>query len=347
MFFTVSVSPNLAVSDGIDSIRRRSVIQKEKDSFLFRCFVRSERADDLFERLGVKFGEFLGDFVDDSFGGGGIGEGCGSDLNGSGAGDEEFERVVGGGDSADRDQREIGKCAGDFPGHAESDRFDRGAAEPADVAGEDRPASPPVDRHSDDGVDQADGVGASRGGALGDRDDAGDVRRQFGDHGERASPAHPRDESFDHLRIDSQVEPVANVGARKIEFDRGQAGFGADDLGHLDELILVFAGDVDDHRGSDGAEVRQVLADEVIESVVIEADRVEQSRGGFDGSGSLVAGPRFHGDGFGDDAAEAIDPREARHFANVAERSRSREDGIFERQPPKLNRKVDHSNVPN
>ena len=90
------------------------------------------------------------------------------------------------------------------------------------------------------------------------------------------------DDPLDGRGVDPEVEAVAHVRARDVQLDRRQPRLLAEHRGHRDELVLVLARDVGDHRRADGPEVGQVVATEVVDPVVVEADRVEQAGGGLD-----------------------------------------------------------------
>ena len=75
---------------------------------------------------------------------------------------------------------------------------------------------------------------------------------------------------------------MADVRAGDVQLDRRQARLRAQHLGHRDELVFVLAGDVGDHRRAHRAEIRQMMLDEMRDAVVVQADRVEQARGGLD-----------------------------------------------------------------
>src|SRR5690606_38514077 len=93
-------------------------------------------------------------------------------------------------------------------------------------------------------------------------------------------------------------------------------------------------------RGRQRLQVGPVVDEEGIEAVVIEADGVEQTGGGFDGSPGSVAGARCFGDRLGEDAAELAEIDERLHLASVTKRARGSEDGVAERESPQLNGKI-------
>ena len=90
------------------------------------------------------------------------------------------------------------------------------------------------------------------------------------------------------------------------------------------------------------AEIRQVMRDEGLDAVVIEADRVEHAGGGFDRSPRRVAGARLLRDRLRQDAAQAADIDEAFHLAGVAERARGDEDRIRQPQVGRVGRRDRH-----
>ena len=71
--------------------------------------------------------------------------------------------------------------------------------------------------------------------------------------------------------------PPETLGHDRFSSSAARPGSSADLRGHLDELVLGLAGDVGDDRGRQRAQVRQVMRDEVIDAVVVEADGVEHA----------------------------------------------------------------------
>ena len=55
----------------------------------------------------------------------------------------------------------------------------------------------------------------------------------------------------------------------------------------------IVPGNADDDRHAQAGQVRQVMLDEGLDAVVVEADRVEHAGGGFDRSPRRVAGARL------------------------------------------------------
>ena len=91
------------------------------------------------------------------------------------------------------------------------------------------------------------------------------------------------------------------------------------------------------------AEVRQVMRDERLDAVVVEADRVEHAGGRLDRPPRRVAGPRLLRDRLRQDAAEAADVDQAFHLAGIAKRARGDQDRIRQPQPAELNGEIDRS----
>ena len=110
-----------------------------------------------------------------------------------------------------------------------------------------------------------------------------------------------------------------------------------------DEFVVRPAGDADDDRHAQAGQVRQMMRDERLDAVVVEADRVEHAGGGLDRSPRRVAGPRLLRDRLRQNAAEAAEVDQAFHLAGVAERARRDEDRIRQPQPAELDREIDCS----
>src|SRR4051794_17458895 len=77
-----------------------------------RLAVGPEGADHRADGGGAGLAEEAGEVGDEALGAGGIVERGGADLNGGGAGDEEFQGVLGGADAADAEDGQIGQRAG-------------------------------------------------------------------------------------------------------------------------------------------------------------------------------------------------------------------------------------------
>lgn len=77
-------------------------------------------------------------------------------------------------------------------------------------------------------------------------------------------------------------------------------------------------------------QVRQVLLEEGLEAVVVQADRVEHARGGLDRTGRRISDAGQGGDGLGDHTPEAGEVDIRLHLARIAERPRCHEDRIAE-----------------
>ena len=92
-------------------------------------------------------------------------------------------------------------------------------------------------------------------------------------------------------------------------------------------------------------QVRQVVLDEGLDAVVVQADRVEHAAGRFDGSPGAIAVPRLAGDRLGQDPAQAGQIDQAGHLAGIAERARGHHDRVGEPQPAELDGEVDGRRV--
>src|SRR5439155_9911043 len=99
---------------------------------------------------------------------------------------------------------------------------------------------------------------------------------------------------------------------------------------------FIFAGNVGDDGGRQRPQIRQLVLDEVVDAVVIQADGVEHAGGRFDRARRGVAGARGVGNSLGDDAAELGEVHDAGHVARVAEGAGGNEDGVAQMQTTNL-----------
>ena len=151
-------------------------------------------------------------------------------------------------------------------------------------------------------------------------------------------------ESLAHRRVGAEIDAARDVGAGNVELDRRDAGQVRSSRAVIctnssceRPAMLTMIGTPSD------AEVRQVMRDERLDAVVVEADRVEHAGGGLDRSPRRVAGARFLRDRFRQNAAEAADIDEAFHLAGIAERARGDEDRIRQPQSAELNGEINRS----
>ena len=135
--------------------------------------------------------------------------------------------------------------------------------------------------------------------------DARHVRRQLGDDRRRGRRAAIGHEPLAHRRIGAEIDAARHVRARDVQLDRRDAGQAVEPARHPHELVVRAAGDADDDRHAEAAKVRQVMRDEGLDAVVIEADRVEHAGRRFDRSPRRVAGARLLRDRLRQDAAQA------------------------------------------
>jgi hypothetical protein len=166
-----------------------------------------------------------------------------------------------------------------------------------------------------------------------DRHHVGDVGRQLRQDRQRADLAHPPHHAPRQFRVGGEINAARDVGARQVQLQSRQSVRPPDHRGHLDELVLVLTRDVGNHRGRQRTQVGQVVGQEVLDAVVVQADGVEHARRRFDGPRRRVAGPRPARDRLGDDAAEPGEIDDAGHLPGVTERPRRDQDGVREAQP--------------
>src|SRR5262249_41075614 len=187
---------------------------------------------------------------------------------------------------------------------------------------------PPVDCHAEERVNERYAIRPAVGRGLCDRDDIGDVRGQLGDERERARVLTAADNASCHRRIGGEVDPSTHVRAGEIQLDAGQAAILDDLRGQLDELVLGLSGDVADYCRRQVAQIWEVVFEEVVDSVVVEADGVEQAGRRFDGPRGRVADAGPGGDRLGDNAPQPREIDEPGHLAGVAKSPRRYENWI-------------------
>ncbi len=170
--------------------------------------------------------------------------------------------------------------------------------------------------------------------------DAGHVGRQLGDDRCGRGAAAVGDEPLAHGRIGAEIDAAGDVRAGDVQLQGGDAGEAVEPGRHGHEFVVRAAGNADDDRHAERCQVRQVVRDEGLDPVVIQADRVEHASGRLDGAPRGVAGPRLLGDRLRQNTAEAVEIDETGHFAGVAERARSDEDRIRQPQAAELDTKI-------
>ena len=149
--------------------------------------------------------------------------------------------------------------------------------------------------------------------------------------GKRADLADPTHQAADRASASiPRSSPWLTFGHETLSSTAARPGSSPSISAICDELVLVLARDVGDHRRADGAEVRQVVRPEVLDAVVVEADRVQEPRGGLDGARGRIARPRPEGHGLGDHPPEPLQPHEPGHLADVAERARGDQDRVLQ-----------------
>ncbi len=134
--------------------------------------------------------------------------------------------------------------------------------------------------------------------------------------------------------------PPDTFGQEMLSSIAATPGRSVSRAGHLHKFFVRAPGDADDDGHAERAEIRQVMRDERLDAVVVEADRVEHAGCGLDRSPRRIAGARFLRDRFRENAAEAADVDETFHLAGVAEGARGNEDRIRQPQSAELNGEV-------
>ena len=228
---------------------------------------------------------------------------------------------------------------------AEGDRFDRRPRQATDDVAQQRFPPPPVDRHSLAGVDHREGIGAAVPRPPCDVGDARHIRRQLGDDRQPGHAADPGDDTPAGCGIAPQIDAVADVRTGDVELEGGDPRHPLEAVGHLDELALVGPRDAHDHRSGTAEEEGELMAEEGIDAVVVEADRVEKPRGGLDRPPGDVAGPGERRDRLRDNPPEPGQIDKIDHLFGIPEGPRRHEDRIREAETTELDRQVDRSPV--
>ena len=251
----------------------------------------------------------------------------GPDLNGAGPGDEELQHVVDRGDAADAHQGNP-HGSSDLIDTAQRDRFDgRTAQAPQDVS-QHRLSPPPVDRHAQHRIDQADGVGAAVRCARRDVGDPRDVGSQLRQNRQAAGGPHSRDQPPARIGIGAEVDSARDIRARDVQFQRRNARLPVQLGRHLHELVVGAARNADDDGSSNRAQIRQVVGDERIDAVVVQSDGIQHSTGRFHGPPRRIAGTRLLGHRFGKNSAQSAQVDQVLHLPRIPERARRNEDRV-------------------
>ena len=98
------------------------------------------------------------------------------------------------------------------------------------------------------------------------------------------------------------------------------------------------AGDADDDRRAQPGQVRQLMLDEGLDAVVVQADRIEHAAGGFDRPPGRIAAAWLGRDRLGHDRSEPAKFDQARHLAGVAKRAGGHHDRIGKPQAAQADR---------
>ena len=125
-----------------------------------------------------------------------------------------------------------------------------------------------------------------------------------------------------------------------MQLESRQSGFFPNSLSHLDEFVLVLAGDIrDDDRGQ-GSQIREMMSNEMFDAVIVEANGIEHARCSLDRPRRLVADPRLARHGLGDDPAQKTEIHDACHLPGIAEGARRNKDGILKVKATKSDREI-------
>ncbi len=189
-----------------------------------------------------------------------VGVAGGAHLDGGGAGQQEFDRIFRSGDAAHADDGNV-DGAGGLVDHAQGDGLDGRAGESAGDVAQARLAGFRIDGHGQEGIHQADRVGAGVGGDLGHVGDGGHVGRELDDERPRGGGPGPADQVFERARIGAEGHAAGvDVGAGDVQLVGRDALGLVEPLDDPDVLAHRVAEDVDDDLAEGIAPERRQLA---------------------------------------------------------------------------------------
>src|SRR6185437_1421365 len=213
-------------------------------SFGFGAVQFADEAGDFFDVVMLAPGfESLGDALDSA----GVGVAGGSDLDGSGSGEKEFDGIFGSGDASqahDGDTDGVGR----FPYHSDGDGFDGWAGKSGGDVGDAGAAGFDVDGKGDKSVDEREGVGSCGLSTFGHGRDGSHVRRELHNHGPGGGLLRARDQLIERDGVgDEGHASMVGVGAGGVQFIGGDALGLVAPLNDFHVILDVVAEDIDDN----------------------------------------------------------------------------------------------------
>jgi hypothetical protein len=262
-----------------------------------------------------------------------------ADLNRTGAGNQEFQHVVDRGNATNADQRRLHRL-GHLIDAPQGNRLDRRSGEATHPVAQHRLPLPPVDRHTQHGVDERDRIGAAIGRGFGNFGDACHIGGQLGQDGNGARSANVAHQAVAQARVGAEIDAVSYIRARDIELDRGDPFLTVKLASHGNELVVRSAGDTDNYRGWQFAQIGQMVSNEGVDAVVVQADRIEEAGGRFDRPPGCIARPWLGRHRLGQDAAQTLKIDQMLDLAGVTKRAGRGEYGIAQLQAAESGREV-------
>ena len=262
-----------------------------------------------------------------------------ADLDRAAARDEKLERIFGSHDPADPDDGDA-HCPRGLVGEVHGQRADRRPGQAAGAKAEARSVRVDVDRHPDEGVYRAQGIGAGRLDSARDDADVADHRRELHPDRQLRALAHRLGYSRCGVRIVAEVEsPLLDVRTRDVDLETGDAGHAIEPRGELAVFRGRLAVDVDQDREIPFRPPRRVIADKRFGAGPLQADRIEHPArrlGDARRRGSL---PRTKKDTLRHHRAQRA-PVQQGNLGAVAKRARRGQHGTAELHRPQGNRHV-------
>ena len=164
--------------------------------------------------------------------------------------------------------------------------------------------------------------------------------------GNEQAARHFADDLGSLLGVGAEVDAPGDVRARDVQLERRDVREVVEPGRHFDEFRRRLAGDVDDDRRSELQQLRKMFGDKGFQTVVVEADGIQEARRGFDGARRRVADAGPRGDRLGDDAAQAAEVGVSLHLASVAECAGGHQDGIGQSQTVQGDAQLGHDGNP-
>ncbi len=211
---------------------------------------------------------------------------------------------------------------------AQGDRLDGRTAQPTHHVAQQRAALSPVDGHSQQRVDQADRVRSAVGRRLGDGHDTRHVGGQLRHDRQLARGPHRRHQVAAQLRIGAEIHATRHVRAGDVQLQRVHATRLLQLQCHRHILVRLAPSNAHNHARADLTQIRQVMGDEGVNAVVVQADRVEQPGRCLDRAPGRIARPWLRRHRLGNHPTQPGQVDQMLHLPRVAERAAGHQDRI-------------------